>query len=202
VHYSMGVDYASEGKFIQAREEFKVALKIDPKLIPSKFSLKVIEDAIAFNFRKEAVMHDFKGVAFGDKGMVDKSITEHTKAIEIDPKIAAPYNNRGNAYGNKGHYDRAISDFNKAIEIDPEYALAYTNRGNAYASKGHYDRAISDFTKATEIDPEYSEPYINRGFVYMVNLDEKTMACKDFKRACELGRCRDYTIARKGGHCR
>ena len=202
VHYNMGVEYASEGKFIQAREEFKVTMKMDPSLIPSQFSLKVIEGAIALHFKKEAVMHNFKGVAFGYKGMVEKSITEYTKAIEIDPKIAATYNNRGDAYINQGHYDRAISDFTKAIEIDPEHAIAYTNRGNAYNDTGHSDRAISDFTKAIEIDPEYSLAYTNRGYVYMMSVDDITMACKDFKRACELGNCMNYNISKKGGHCR
>ena len=201
-HYEEGITYASEGKLIQARDEFRVVLKMDPRLITAQSSLKVIDAAIALHFKKEAVMHNFKGAIFGYKGMVEKSITEYTKAIEVDPKIAAAYNNRGDAYVNIGRYGRAISDFTKAIEIEPGNAIAYTNRGNAYSEKGDYDRAISDFTKAIEIDPEHALAYTNRGFVYMMSMDEKTMACKDLKRACELGNCRNYEITREGGHCK
>jgi len=201
-HYTKGVEYASEGNFIQARDEFKEALQVDPGDIRSKSSLKAIEDAIALKVKKEAVMHDFKGVVFDDKGMLDKGITEFTRAIEIDPEDAAAYENRGSAYIDKGQYDRAISDLNKAIELDPKFAEAYYNRGNAYDDKGQYDRTISDFTKAIEIEPQFTIAITKRGFVYMRKLGKKTMACKDWKRACELGSCEFYSNAKRKGDCR
>lgn len=167
-HYEKGIEYASEGRFVQAREEFKEAIYIDPRHSPSKSALKAIEDAFAMKLRKEAVMHNFKGAALANKGMRDESITEFTKAIKIDSK----------------------------------YADAFSNRGDAYYEKGQYDRAISDFTKAIEIDPKHAMSYDNRGFVYMMILNEKTKACKDWKKACKLKKCRNYNFARTKGDCK
>lgn len=67
------------------------------------------------------------GYASYEKKDYDKTIKYYTKAIELDPKDAAAYNNRGLAYKNKKEYGRAIEDYNKAIELDPEYVLAYNN---------------------------------------------------------------------------
>jgi len=119
-HFDNGVDYASEGKFIQARDEFKESLKIDPRHRTSKNSLKTIEDAIAIKVKKEAAMHLYKSMVFNSKKMLDRSISEVTNAIEIDPRGIVAYN--------------------------------------------------------------------NRGLVYMVNLEEKTKGCDDWKRAYKLGK--------------
>ena len=235
-HYSKAVEYASGGKFIQSREEFKEALKIDPRHSSAENSLKTIEDAIDLKVKKEAVMHNFKGVAFGNigkwdrsiseitkaieidpkyadahynrgfaydnKGQYDRAISDYTKAIEIDPGLPYAYNDRGTAYGKKGQYDRAISNFTKTLKIDPKNVTAYTNRGFAYEKKGQYDRAISDYTKAIEIDPKDASAYTNRGIVYMVNLDKGKKGCKDLKRACKLGECGYYELAKKKRYCR
>jgi tetratricopeptide (TPR) repeat protein len=50
----------------------------------------------------------------------DQAIAEYPRAIKLNPKHAAAYNNRGVAYAAKGDYDRAIADYNEAIDIDPQ----------------------------------------------------------------------------------
>jgi len=110
--------------------------------------------------------------------------------------------NQGIAFGEKGQYDRSIDCFNKALDIKPRYAGAYNNRGVVYYKKGLYDKAISDFTKAIEINPNDAAPYNARGFVYMVILGNKTKACSDWKRACELGLCENYERAKRKGNCK
>ena len=42
-----------------------------------------------------------------------------------------------------------------------------------------------------EINPTFAEAYNGRGLSYMI-LGNKTKACSDLKRACELGVCMDY----------
>lgn len=101
----------------------------------------------------------------------------------------------------KGQYDRAISDYDKAIEINPKDTDAYHNRGLAYYDKGQNDQAISDYDNAIEIDPKYALAYNNRGFTYFVKLGNKVKGCADWKKACELGICVDYNLAKQKGYC-
>lgn len=165
-HYYDGVKYATEGKFEEARKEFKAAVKQDSQRNAYKNSLKIIDDVIELHVRKEAVMHAFKGIDYVNKGEIDKAIAEYTKAIEIDDQFAGAYNNRGSAYQKKGEYDLAIVDHTKALKIDPDFAAAYNNRAGCYQKKGKYDLSIADLTKAIELDSEFSDAYLNRGSVY------------------------------------
>lgn len=149
--YTKGIDYAAQGKFKEAKEEFEKVLKADPFYEPAKEALKVMIDVIDRKIESEAVIHLFKGGACRLKGQTDEAIVEYNKALEISPKLAMAYYARGKAYCIKRQYDHGISDLNKAIELNPRFHSAYLQRGFSYAEgKGQFDKAISDYTKAIE----------------------------------------------------
>ena len=85
--------------------------------------------------RREAVLHNNRGVAYANKGDYELAVEAFTNAIALNPNLAMAYSNRGGAYRDKGDYDRAIEDCNTAIELDPDLAMAYGNRGGAYERK-------------------------------------------------------------------
>ena len=115
----------------------------------------------------------------------DRAIEYLSKAIRLDSKYAAAYNDRGIAWRDIDNYDRAISDYDKAVKLNPRYAKAYTNRGSLWAHKGNYDRAISDYDKAVELRPRYAAGYFNRGAAWTLkgNYDR---AISDYDKAIEL----------------
>jgi tetratricopeptide (TPR) repeat protein len=149
-----GVEYAAEGKFEVAKEEFEKALEIDQLYGTAERALKVIKDVIDQRIKTEAAVHYFKGISYAEKEQLNESVSEFNKAIEINPRFASAYRGRGIAYDHKGQLDRAISDFDKAIQINPKDADAYKNRGAAYLDKGQYNQAISDYNKAIELNPK------------------------------------------------
>jgi tetratricopeptide (TPR) repeat protein len=53
------------------------------------------------------------------QGDLDGAINAFTRAIELDPRLAAAYTNRGLARSYKGDYDAGIADCTKSIELDP-----------------------------------------------------------------------------------
>ena len=132
----------------------------------------------------------------------NSAIEAFTSAIALDPNYVYAYGNRGIAYADKGQYDRAIEDYNKVIQLDPNDAEAYNNRGVAYDKKGQHDRAIEDYNKAIALDPNFAQAYTSRGLLYLVKLGNKEKGCSDWKKACELGECGNYEIAKKNGDCR
>jgi len=127
-----------------------------------------------------------KGYGYFTQSQWDQAIAEYSRAIEMDPKLAAAYNYRGSAYGEKGDYDKAIADLNMAIELAPALAENYRNRGIAFGKKGDYDKAIADFTTGIGLDPKDARAYYNRGAAYDKK-GEKTKADADFAKAKELG---------------
>ena len=80
-------------------------------------------------------------------------------------------------------------------------AVAYFNRGLAYQEKGEYDKAITEYNRAIKINPRLAMAHIDRGLVYREQLGNKEEACSDWKRACDLGECYYYTIAKRMGSC-
>ena len=148
--YIGGVDYAAQGQFSEAKEEFEKALKVDPSYGSAKRTLEVFEDVSDGKIERKAAIHLFKGLACALKGQWDEAIGEYDKAIEINPYVKA-YTGRGAVYAKKGQYDRAISDHTQAIEMNARYAKAYYNRAIACYYKGEYDKAWDDVYKAQSL---------------------------------------------------
>ncbi|MCZ6701547.1 MAG: tetratricopeptide repeat protein [Ignavibacteria bacterium] len=164
--FNKGMEYAVQGKFPKAKEEFEKALKVDPFNGPAKFYLKTIKDVIEQKIKSQTAIHLFKGISYIAKGQYNQAISDFNRALEINPKYAEAYNERGVVYDDKGQYDLAISDYTKAIEINPKLAEVYNNRAFAYYAKGQHDLAISDFNRALEINPKFAIAYNNRGLAY------------------------------------
>ena len=135
---------------------------------------------------KDAEVYNNRGFAYCEIGQYDQAISDFSKAIEINPRLAPAYNNRGTAYLYTARYEQAILDLSKAVEIDPRLAHAYNNRGWAYIKMEQYDEAVSDFNKTIEIDPRLAEAYFYRAVVYSL-LEEYDKALLDAIKAQKLG---------------
>ncbi len=135
---------------------------------------------------RDAEFYFNRGLTCYEKGQYDLAISDYTKALDINPRLALAFYSRAIAYGKKGQFDQAISDYTKALEIDPRYAEAYNNRGKVYWGKGQFDQAISDFNKAIEINPKDARAYNNRGVAYYYK-SEYEKSWKDIEKAQSLG---------------
>lgn len=200
--YKEGINYAVKGEFKKAKMEFEKALTVDSLYTSAQLSLKTIDDILSNKIKKETGAHIFKGVQYDDQGKYEQAINEFTRAIEINSGYADIYNKRGLSYYNQEKYDQALRDYNKAIEINPRYTDAFNNRGIVYYQQEQYDQAISNYTKAIEIDPKYAKAYHNRGLVYFVNLKDTDKGCADWQKACELGECTNYKMAKEKKLCK
>ena len=116
----------------------------------------------------------------------DKAINACTKAIELNPGLAAAYLSRGAIYADKKEFDRAIEDFNKGVDLNPNLALAYNGRGTVYLEKEDFDKAIEDFNKEIELGSFFEAgAYCNRGIAY-IDKGEFDKAIEDFNKAIDL----------------
>jgi tetratricopeptide (TPR) repeat protein len=176
-----GIDRYNQGDFDGAVSEFSSAIQAEPD-----YSVSYLKRGIAYIYMKE----------------YDKAFADCDKAVAVEPGYAAAYVYRAIVHSKKGDYDKAIADYNKALEIDSEDADAYYNRGVAHAKKGLYVLAILDYDKAVEINSKYTQAFMNRGYIYMVNMENLEKGCADWKRACELGMCSNYDLAKEEKKCK
>ena len=106
-----------------------------------------------------------------DKRAWDKALSDCSKAIEIDPKVAQAFIKRGFVWQAKGDDEKAIADYDEAIRLDPKDAVAFVNRGIAWGARGDNNRAIDDYDEATELDPKYAGAFYGRGSAWRAKGD-------------------------------
>jgi hypothetical protein len=108
--------------------------------------------------------YDFnEGVESIRSGKIPEAIEAFTRAIRINPKHSAAYNNRANCKSFLKQYQDSIIDFTEAIRIDPRYALGYNNRGLSKFHLHQYAEAILDYSEAIRLNPQLDDAYNNRG---------------------------------------
>jgi Tfp pilus assembly protein PilF len=59
------------------------------------------------------------GIRVAQKGLWREAIYRWEKAIDLDPKYAAAYNNLAIAYEHEGQPDKARKAYDKALELEP-----------------------------------------------------------------------------------
>jgi predicted O-linked N-acetylglucosamine transferase (SPINDLY family) len=103
------------------------------------------------------------GVISAQTGHPERAVELISRAIDINPHAAAPYNNRGNALRALNQYVAAVESFDQAVALKPDYPDAYYNRAIALHDLKDYDAALQSYDKAIKLKPDYAEAYNNRG---------------------------------------
>ena len=81
-----------------------------------------------------------------------RAIVDLTRAIEIDPNLAAAYARRGHAFLALEDLDRAEADFAKALELTPGDAYARSGRAQVYKRRGKPEPAAADRENTTGLN--------------------------------------------------
>ena len=136
VHSNLGRAYFDNGMPEEAVNEFKTAIKLDPKAYLAHYNL---------------------GFAYEQKGLFQKAIQEYKITININPKYTNAHFNLGNIYARNGQLDNAARAYRSTLEIDPKDTTARNNLGVIYARQGKLNQAISQWERILEIEPANQE---------------------------------------------
>jgi len=101
----------------------------------------------------DASAHNNKiGIAFKERGELQKAKSCIEKAIELSPNFAAAHNNLGLVFEELGEVQKAKSCIEKAIEINPNYSIAYWN---LHSFSSNIDEALTILRKLYKIDNKF-----------------------------------------------
>ena len=127
-----------------AEREFKLALDIDPKSVPSLWRYA----------------HFLK-----DMGRFDEALSLINKALEQEPVSVVLNRDLAQILYFARKYDEAIEQCENTLKMDPHFESVYGWLGLAYDQKKLYDRALEAFVKPmpTEVRSQYEAAYKRAG---------------------------------------
>ena len=83
---------------------------------------------------------------------------KHRTAIELEPKMAAPYNNLGGMLAKQGSLESAINYLEEAVKHQGNLADAHYNLGLLLIRHGDRERGEAEIKKAQELNPLLKAP--------------------------------------------
>ncbi len=100
------------------------------------------------------------------KGRLEAANASYSKAVELDPEMAAAHVNLGILRSRMQRFDEAEESLRKAVELDPGYAKAYYNLGLVYAEQARNDSALAALDRALDLEPDYYLAALAKAGVY------------------------------------
>lgn len=179
IHNNLGIAYDRIGRYTEAVEELKEALRLAPAYVEARNNLAVAYDNMgryddALMELQQAVRlnpeyteaHGNLGNLYARSGRYEEAVQELKEALRLNPGYAAAHNNLGNIYALQKRNKEAIEEFQEALRLDPDYAPAHNNLGSTYAELGRYEEALREFQETLRLEPEFPEAYQGMGSVY------------------------------------
>lgn len=198
IHNNLGIVYDTAGRYGEAIEEYREALKLDTDYIEAHNNLAVIYDRMGRNEEAIGELQEVLGLnpgyteghsnlahVYTGMGRYDEAIFELEKALGLDPEYAPAHNSLGHIFAGQKKYPEAVKKFQEAIRLDPKYVLARNNLGHVYLELEKYDDAIKEFEQVTKLDPRFTEAHQGMGLA-CYNKDRYDKAAHAWARAVYL----------------
>jgi len=88
-----------------------------------------------------------------DKKMLEESVYNYSKAIEMQPESVPMRFSRANLNLNMKSYGKAILDYSKIIEKDASNTTALNRRAYSYFQQRDYPKAMDDYERVLKLEP-------------------------------------------------
>lgn len=133
VHDHLGIALCEAGKTEAGIEEFRTAIRLDPKQITPRLNL---------------------GKALLLQERHDEAAGELLTAVRLKPDIPLSHVFLGQAYEGKGDLSSARREYITAIKYSPNFPDAHTRLGEIHAREGNIREAIKELEITLQIQPD------------------------------------------------
>ncbi len=101
----------------------------------------------------KAKYHNDKGLKYFAKGSFGKAETHFRRAVDLDPRFAAPHNNLGNLFFSRRDLYQAAWEFQRASEMSPQQDEPLINLGLVHDEADRLEEASDYYLQALQIEP-------------------------------------------------
>ncbi len=163
VNFIQGIYHLRSGNNNSALQFFTKAITTNPKFVD------------AYNGR---------AVVFEEKGMLEKSIDDLNKSIELESNNVQTINMRARLHYKLELYPAALQDFNKLIQINPNSIVAYLDAANTTLKISDAKTAETYFTKAINANIPKGRVFIYYGS-FLLQQEKYTEAKQKYEIALQ-----------------
>jgi tetratricopeptide (TPR) repeat protein len=143
----MAIAMQSDGRYVEAVENYKRALRIEPN---------------------NAETYNSLGIALRALERLDEAVESYRKAVDLEPDFCGAYNNLGIALNAQGHWPEAMASYRRALDLEPGLAEVYYNFANCLRDQCRLPEAIENYRKAIELRPGYADAKWNLSHALLV----------------------------------
>jgi predicted O-linked N-acetylglucosamine transferase (SPINDLY family) len=134
LHRRRGVELAADGKLDEAIDEFRLAIRLNPR---------------------DPMLYDDLAAVLGRRGRLEDAVAAIRTGIRIDPTIPALHNRLCLALQIGGDLDAAMDAAANAITLDPANAEYHFTYGYALELAGEIPHALQEFRQTLRLDPQH-----------------------------------------------
>ena len=84
-YYNNVLEFAIQGKFLEAKEQYEIAIRHTPYIEALKDNLEAIDDALSNKINEQTAIYFFKGIYYYNQNKNESAIVNFNKSIELDP---------------------------------------------------------------------------------------------------------------------
>ena len=170
-----GESLDEEGKISEATEQFRAAVKANPKEPNAHFGL---------------------GYLLWEQKHYDEAAKEFLAELENDPASIQARAYLGDTYVALNDYAKAQPELEKAAADDPSTPFVHRDLGVVYADMGRKDDAITELQKAIALDPKDVAPHWRLARLYQ-SMGRKDEAKAEFDKASSMNKEADQALVDK-----
>jgi tetratricopeptide (TPR) repeat protein len=159
-----GVAVHQAGRFAEAADNYREALKADPGY---------------------AIAHNNLGVALYHAGERERAVDAFRAALDADAGFVKARLNLGLLLTKSRRYQLGLEAYRQVLVTEPESPLAWNGVGLVLGELRRFEEARNAFARAIQARPGFAEAHYNLSFT-LSNLGDHEGALRETRRALEL----------------